>query len=48
MEGPYERNELSYVALYDTEYLRGGRWVLKMFSLDKETKHLIKQALAKT
>ena len=47
MEGPYERNELSYVALYDTEYLKGG-WVLKMFSLDKETKHLIKQALAKT
>ena len=47
IEGPYEGHELSYVALYDTEYLTGGQ-VLKMFSLDKETKDLIKQALAKT
>ena len=37
--------ELSHVVLYDTEYLRG---VLKMSGLDKKTKSLIKQALAKT
>ena len=33
MGGPYEGYELSYVALYDTEYLRG---VLKMSGLDKK------------
>ena len=37
--------ELSHVVLHDTEYLRG---VLKMSGLDKKTKGLIKQALAKT
>ena len=45
MRGPYEGHELSYVALYDTEYLRG---VLKMSGLEKKTKDLIKQAVAKT
>ena len=33
MGGPYEGYEFSYVALYDTEYLRG---VLKMSGLDKK------------
>ena len=46
MGGPYEGHELSYVALYDTKYLRG---LLKMSGLDKKkTKDLIKQALTKT
>ena len=40
----YEGHQLSYVALYDTEYLRGAS---KMSGLDKKTKDLIKQALAK-
>ena len=38
MGGPYEGNELSYVALYDTKYLKK---VLKMSGLDKKTKDLI-------
>ena len=42
---PYKGYELSYVALYDRKYLKK---VLKMSDLDKETKDLIKQALAKT
>ena len=45
MGGPYVGHELSCVALYYTEYLRV---VLKMSGLEKETKDLIKQALAKT
>ena len=45
MAGPYEGYELSYVALCDTKYLKK---VLKMLGLEKETKDLIKQALAKT
>ena len=45
MGGPYEGHELSCVTLYYTEYLRV---VLKMSGLEKETKDLIKQALAKT
>ena len=44
MRGPYEGHELSYVALYDTKYLKR---VLKMSGLEKKTKDLIKQALAK-
>ena len=45
MTGPYESYELSCVALYDTKYLKR---VLKMSGLEKKTKDLIKQALAKT
>ena len=45
MAGPYEGYELSYVALCDTKYLKR---VLKMSGLEKKTKDLIKQALAKT
>ena len=45
MSGPYGGQKLSHVALYDTEYLKK---TLKMSGLDKKTKDLIKQALAKT
>ena len=45
MAGPYEGCELSYVALCDTKYLKK---VFKMSGLEKKTKDLIKQALAKT
>ena len=45
MAGLYEGYELSYVALCDTKYLKR---VLKMSGLEKTTKDLIKQALAKT
>ena len=45
MAGPYEGYELSYVALCDTKYLKK---VLKMSGIEKKTKDLIKQALAKT
>ena len=45
MSGPYEGYELSYVAPYDTKYLRK---VLKISGLEKKTKDLIKQALART
>ena len=45
MAGPYEGYELSYVALCDTKYLKR---MLKMSGLEKKTKDLIKQALAKT
>ena len=45
MAGPYKCYELSYVALCDTKYLKR---VLKMSGLEKKTKDLIKQALAKT
>ena len=45
MAGPYEGYELSYVALCDTKYLKR---VLKMSGLEKKTKDLTKQALAKT
>ena len=44
MAGPYEGYELSYVALCDTKYLKR---VLKKSGLQKKTKDLIKQALAK-
>ena len=44
MAGPYESYELSYVELCDTKYLKR---VLKMSGLEKKTKDLIKQALAK-
>ena len=44
MAGPYEGYELSYVALCDTKYLKK---VLKKSGLEKKTKDLIKQALAK-
>ena len=43
--GPYKGYKLSYVALYDTKYLK---WMLKTSGLEKKTKHLIRQALAKT
>ena len=43
--GPHEGHELSYFALYDTEYLKR---VLKMSGLDKKTKDLKKQALTNT
>ena len=43
--GSYEGDELSYVALYDTKYVKR---VLKMSGLDRKTKDLIKQALEKT
>ena len=45
MRGYYEGYELSHVAPYDTKYLKK---VLKMLSLEKKTKDLIKQALART
>ena len=45
MAGPYKGYELSYVALYDTKYLKR---LLKMSGLERKTKDLIKQALAKT
>ena len=45
MAGPYEGYELSYVALCDAKYLKR---VLKMSGIEKKTKDLIKQALAKT
>ena len=44
MEGPYKGYELSYVALCDVKYLKR---VLKMSDLEKKTKDLIKQAVAK-
>ena len=44
MVGPYKDYELSYVALFDTKYLKR---VLKMLDLQKKTKDLIKQALVK-
>ena len=44
MAKPYEGYKLSYVALYDTKYLKK---VLKMSGLEKKTKDLIKKALAK-
>ena len=44
MRGPYRGQELSSVALCDTEYLKRA---LKRSGLDKKTKSLIKQALAK-
>ena len=45
MRGHYEGYELSHVAPYDTKCLKK---VLKMLSLEKKTKDLIKQALART
>ena len=42
--GPYEGYELSYIELCDTKYLKR---MLKMSGLEKKTKDLIKQALAK-
>ena len=45
MVGPYKGFELSYAALCDTKYLRR---VLKMSDIEKKTKDLINQALAKT
>ena len=45
MMGPYEGHELSYVALYDTEYFKKA---LKVSGLNKKIKDLIKQVLAKT
>ena len=45
MAGPCKGDELSYVVLCDTKY---PRRVLKMSDLEKKTKELIKQALAKT
>ena len=45
MAGPYKGYDLSYVALYDTKYLKR---MLKMSDLEKKTKNLTKQALAKT
>ena len=45
MAGPYKGYELSYFALCNTKYLTR---VLKMSDLEKKTKNLIKQALAKT
>ena len=44
MAGPYKGYELSYVAFGDTKYLKR---VLKMSDLEKKTKDLIKQVLAK-
>ena len=41
----YEGDELSYVALYATKYVKR---VLKISGLDRKTKDLIKQALEKT
>ena len=45
MAGPYKGYELSYVALCDAKYLKR---LLKMSGLERKTKDLIKQALAKT
>ena len=45
MAGPYKSYDLSYVALYDTKYLKR---MLKMSDLEKKMKDLIKQAMAKT
>ena len=45
MVGPYKGYDLSYVALYDTKYLKR---MLKMSDLEKKTKDQIKQAMAKT
>ena len=45
MAGPYKGYDLSYVALCDTRYLKR---MLKISDLEKKTKNLIKQALAKT
>ena len=45
MAGHYKGYELSSVSLCDTKYLKT---VLKMSSLEKKTRDLIKQALAKT
>ena len=45
MAGPYKGYDLSYVVLYDTKYLQR---MLKISGLEKKTKNLIKQALAKT
>ena len=45
MSRPYEGYELSHVAPYDTKYLKK---VLKMSGLEKKTKNLIKQVLART
>ena len=45
MAGPYKGYDLSYVALCDTKYLKR---MLKISDLEKKTKNLIKQALAKT
>ena len=45
MARPYKGYELSYVVLCDTKYLKR---VFKMSDLEKKTKDLIKQALAKT
>ena len=45
MAGPYKGYELSNVALCDVKYLKR---VLKMSDLEKKTKDLIKQVLAKT
>ena len=44
MAGPYKGYDLSYVALYDTKYLKR---MLKISGLEKKTKNLIKQALAR-
>ena len=44
MAGLYEGYELSYVALFDTKYLKRK---LKMSGLEKKTRDLIKQAMAK-
>ena len=45
MSGPYKGHDLSYVALYDTKYLKR---MLKMSDIEKKTKDLTKKALAKT
>ena len=45
MAGLYKGYDLSYVALYDTKYLKR---ILKISGLEKKTKNLIKEALAKT
>ena len=45
MGGSYEGDELSYVALYATKYVKR---VLKISGRDRKTKDLIKQALEKT
>ena len=45
MTGSYKGYDLSYVALYDMKNLKR---MLKMSDMEKKTKDLIKQALAKT
>ena len=45
MSGPYEGYELLHVAPYDTKYLKK---VLKISGIEKKTKGLIKQVLART